>query len=232
VSNGTLGTAGAVVTIGTNGYTFKATLATENDVLRGTSGADDLDHLESAINNGGTSALHLCSAAHPTVSASHTVTGTAGTMILTALLKGTAGNGIALLSTDVNLVMSGTYMTGGVDNSGFPTYFLNEPGNTITFIRAPSSITTASLVVSRIPLVPFTLQTSPEIEEKYHEGLMDWAAHLAYMKNDSDTLNLNLAKLYENKFDQQFGKLPDAYSDRMRKTISQKGRMRPRTFGE
>ena len=231
VSNGTNATAGAVVTIGTNGYTFGTALVTENDVLLGTSGADSLDHLKSAINLGGTSGLHLCSASHPKVSATFTVSGTAGTMQLEALLMGIAGNDIALLSTDINLVMSGVFMTGGMDGSGVPTYFLNEPGNTITFIPAPSYIDTASLVVCRIPLSPFTLQTSPEIDEKYHEGLMDWAAHLAFMKPDSDTIDLNLAKVYEDRFNRSFGTLHDAYSERMIKVLSQQQRMRPRVFG-
>jgi hypothetical protein len=231
ISNGTLGTANAVITVGTNGYTLAAALANENDVLRGTSGADSLDHLKSAINNGGTSSLHKCSAKNPLVTAAFAVQGTAGTMTLTARLKGIAGNDIALLSTDVNLTMSGSYMTGGVNNTGYPTYFINEPTNTITFVLAPSAIDTAQLVVSRIPLLPFTLQTSPEIEEKYHEGLMDWAAHLAFRKPDSDTLNLNLSKLYEDQFTAQFGSLPDAYTEKMRKTISMADRMRPREFG-
>jgi hypothetical protein len=133
---------------------------------------------------------------------------------------------------------SGTYSTAGSAGTvgasgtgGVPYTFLNEPGNTVTFILAPSTADIAALVVSRIPLTPFTLQTSPEIEEKYHEGLMDWAAHLAYMKNDSDTINLNLAKVYEDKFVRTFGQLPDAYSDRMRKVLSQKQRMRAREFG-
>jgi hypothetical protein len=124
---------------------------------------------------------------------------------------------------------SGTVGTAG--SSGNPSYFLNEPGNTITFILAPSKNDTASLVVSRIPLMSFTLLNSPEVDEKYHEGLTDWAAHLAFMKPDSDTMNLNLAKFYEDRFIEQFGKLPDAYSDRMRKTLTQKTRMRPREFG-
>jgi hypothetical protein len=124
---------------------------------------------------------------------------------------------------------SGTFGTAG--SGGVPTYFLNEPGNTITFVLAPAYIDTASLVVSRIPLTPFTLRTSPEIDEKYHEGLMDWAAHLAFMKPDAETINLNLAKVYEDRFTRQFGILPDAYSDRMRKVLSQRQRMRPREFG-
>ena len=124
---------------------------------------------------------------------------------------------------------NGTVGTAG--SGGYPTYFVNEPTNTITFVLAPSISDTAYLVVSRIPLIPFTLQTSPEIEEKYHEGLCDWAAHLAFKKPDSDTLNLNLSRLYEDEFTRQFGPLPDAYSEKMRKTISMMERMRPREFG-
>ena len=124
---------------------------------------------------------------------------------------------------------SGTVGTAG--SGGVPSYFINEPTNTLTFVLAPSVSDTAFLVVSRIPLTPFTLHSSPEIDEKYHEGLMDWAAHLAYMKNDSDCLNLNLAKVYEDRFTRQFGPLPDAPSERLRKTLSQQQRMRPREFG-
>ena len=141
---------------------------------------------------------------------------------------GTAGT----LGTSGTMSTAGSAGTVGASGTGgVPSFWINEPGSTITFVLAPSTNDIAALVVSRIPLTPFTLQTSPEIEEKYHEGLMDWAAHLAYMKNDSDTINLNLAKVYEDKFSRQFGFLPDAYSDRMRKVLSQKGRMRAREFG-
>jgi hypothetical protein len=234
ISNGTNVTAGQTVTLGTHGYTFVATLAAENNIFIGTSGRDTLSHLKSAINLGGTAATsYQCSGSHPSVSATMTaLLGTSGTLALEALLNGIAGNDIALATDAVNLTVSGDFMTGGINNSGTPTYFLNEPGNTITFVLAPAYIDTASLVVSRIPLTPFTLRTSPEIDEKYHEGLMDWAAHLAFMKPDAETINLNLAKVYEDRFNRQFGILPDAYSDRMRKVLSQKQRMRPRVWGE
>jgi hypothetical protein len=124
---------------------------------------------------------------------------------------------------------NGTVGTAG--SGGVPYGFLNEPPNTITFILAPSTSDVANLVVSRIPLSPFTLQTSPEIDEQYHVGLCDWAAHLAYMKPDSETLNLNLSKMYEDKFIQQFGPLPTATAQRMRKQFNQKQRMRPMVFG-
>jgi hypothetical protein len=142
--------------------------------------------------------------------------------------SGTIGaSGTASTSTVVGT--AGTTVT--LTPSGWPSYFMNEPPNTITFVLAPSCADTAMLVVSRIPLMAFTLQTSPEIEEKYHEGLCNWAAHLAFMKPDSETLNLNLAKFYETQFSSQFGPLPTALAERWRKTLSTKQRMRPREWG-
>lgn len=132
-------------------------------------------------------------------------------------------------------LMSGWWGTNGTvgtaGSGGVPTFFINEPPNTVTFVQGPSAATTAYLVVSRIPLISFTATTQPEIEEKYHEGLMNWAAHLAYMKPNDKTLNLNLAAVYEKRFTQQFGPLPDAYTERMRKTLATRQRFRPREFG-
>jgi hypothetical protein len=131
--------------------------------------------------------------------------------------------------------MSGWWSTAGTvgtaGSGGNPTYVINEPNNVLTFVQAPSVGDTAYLVVSRIPLISFTLRTSPEIEEKHHDGLMDWAAHLAFLKPDSDTTNPKLAQFYDDRFTARFGPLPDAYSEKMRKTLSQKERMRPREFG-
>ncbi len=131
---------------------------------------------------------------------------------------GTGGGGTA-----------GTVGTAG--SGGYPYFYMNTPGNVITFVLAPSKTDTALLVVSRIPLMPFTLNTSPEIDEQYHEGLMDWAAQLAFKKPDSDTINLNLSKIYEDAFTAQFGQLPNAYTEKMTKMISQQQRMRSRNFG-
>ncbi len=132
-------------------------------------------------------------------------------------------------------VVSGWMGTAGsigtAGSGGYPWCFLNEPGNTITFIQAPSVSDVANLVVSRLPLIPFTLKTSPEIEDRYHEDMCEWAAHLAFSKPDADTLNPVLADRHEKKFTATFGPLPDAYSERMRKTLCMQERMRPRPFG-
>jgi hypothetical protein len=124
---------------------------------------------------------------------------------------------------------SGTVGTAG--SGGYPDYFINEPGNTITLYPAPSKIDTAYLIVSRIPLTPFTLTTSPEIDERHHMGLCDWAAHLAFMKPGENTINLNLAKVYEDSFTRNFGLLPDSNAERIRRTLAMNQRMRPRVFG-
>jgi len=124
---------------------------------------------------------------------------------------------------------SGT--VGTASSGGTPLAFMNEPTNTITFLLAPVEACTAYLIVSRLPLFPFLLATSPEVEEKYHEGLMNWAAHLAYMKNDSDTFNPQKAKYYEDQFTAQFGALPDAKSERLVKSMMMNTRMRPVRFG-
>jgi hypothetical protein len=124
---------------------------------------------------------------------------------------------------------SGTIGTAG--SGGYPTYFLNEPNNMVTIVLAPSASDTAFLTVSRLPLISFTLQTSPEIDEQHHDGLLDWAAHLCFAKPDSETRNDNLAKYYSDKFTERFGPLSNAYGEKMKKTLSQMQRMRPREFG-
>jgi len=137
--------------------------------------------------------------------------------------------------SELDDMLDGWQGTGGIvgtaGSGGYPIYYMNEPGNTVTFVRAPSATDIADLVVSRLPLTKILFGTAPEIDEQYHIGLCDWAAHLAYMKSDTETLNLNLAKTYEQKFTSQFGPLPDAPAQRWRKMLSTKQRMRPREWG-
>lgn len=47
------------------------------------------------------------------------------------------------------------------------------------------------------------------LRPRLHEKLIDWALHVAYSKQDSDTFNANLADVYEAKFEQVFGPRPD-----------------------
>lgn len=126
---------------------------------------------------------------------------------------------------------AGTAGTAGGDPPVYPEYFVPELGNELVLVQTPTINDTASLIVARLPLKQFTISTSPEIAEKHHDGLLEWATHLAYLKNDSDTLNLNLATLFEKRFTDRFGPLPDAYSEKMRRELPRRQRMRPREFG-
>lgn len=126
---------------------------------------------------------------------------------------------------------SGTFGTAGGDPAIAPEWFIHEAGKELILVRTPTINDVANLVVNRLPLVDFTLSTSPEIELHHHDGLFLWAAHLCYLKNDSDTQDLNLAQLYDNAFTQRFGPMPDAYMEKMRKQLPRQQRMRPRTFG-
>ena len=50
----------------------------------------------------------------------------------------------------------------------------------------------------------------PEIHERFHERLMDWVLHRAYLKQDADTFDPGKAAQSLALFVQAFGERPDA----------------------
>lgn len=129
-----------------------------------------------------------------------------------------------------------TYFKGWVSATGLPVAFMTEAnrnGVEITFDKAPLSAVAASLVVARLPLSALVDASSsiPEIPEMYHRDLLDWAKHVAYLKNDSDTLNMTLAQYYEEKFTAKFGPLPSASDERKRRMMPPRPRAFDREFG-
>jgi hypothetical protein len=115
--------------------------------------------------------------------------------------------------------------------TGTPEAFISEAGNELQIIPIPTFATTAKLIVYRLPLVDFTDATSPEIHSQYHFAMVDWALHLAYIKNDSDTLNGELSKYHAGKFELSFGGPVNFRDLAMRKSIARLGQMRARVFG-
>ena len=121
--------------------------------------------------------------------------------------------------------------------------YICEDNNEIAFVPASIEAGTAFLQVSRLPLNELSLHSSqtgtagygityPEIPGRYHEKMLYWAAHLAFLKNDSETFNLEKANLYEAQFDRHFGKAISARTERfMRSNNLDSARMRPRLFG-
>ena len=103
---------------------------------------------------------------------------------------------------------------------------------------------TAFLQVSRYPLNQLSLSstagtgiaglgiTYPEVEGRYQVKMLHWAAHLAFLKNDSETFNLAKAEKYEASFDRKFGRPMTAKAQRFRRSNDMNSpRMRPRQFG-
>lgn len=118
-------------------------------------------------------------------------------------------------------------------SSGAPEAFISEANNEIQLIPGVSSVNgTARLVVNRYPLVEFTLLTSPEIETKYHMKMLSWAKKLAYLKNDSDTFNLQLSEQNDKEFERDFGPPVNIKDLLMRKKLIRQGRMTPTIFGQ
>ena len=67
------------------------------------------------------------------------------------------------------------------------------------------------LTVFRLPLAPLVSDGDiPEIPPMHHYDLLDWVCHLAYLKTDADTLNVEKAVGYQVEFMNSFGTKPSA----------------------
>lgn len=88
--------------------------------------------------------------------------------------------------------------------SGTPQYYvLDVTTGYIVLTPKPDAVGTYSLTVSRLPLTELdasALTASPDIPELYHRSLLPWAKHMAYSKPDSQTLDLQKAKIEYDKF--------------------------------
>jgi hypothetical protein len=89
--------------------------------------------------------------------------------------------------------------------SGIARSYAMTPTNNIIIYPIPSAVSVLNMTVSRFPNTPMTLTGSPEIDSRYHEGLILWMCHRAYLKNDSETLNTDKASDYKKAFERYFG---------------------------
>lgn len=147
----------------------------------------------------------------------------------TSVASGTAGYGIPL--SQLTRDMLDKDMSDWENWAGTPEGFITEATNEIRFVPVPDLTITAQMIVKRLPLADFTLSTSPEIDEALIPDMLLWAMHLAYLKNDTDTINLQLAEYYENKFTAAFGPRPTFRDLLTRRETVRGGSIRYRTFG-
>jgi hypothetical protein len=84
----------------------------------------------------------------------------------------------------------------------------------ILFYNAFEAADTVKLQIVRLPLVPMIgPDDSPEIDESYHMGLINWMLFRAFTKPDPDTKDKVKAKDYLDLFEQQFGKRSSAIDE-------------------
>lgn len=101
---------------------------------------------------------------------------------------------------------------------GTPRLFIFEQASgiqpaRIRLVRTPTQADTLALTVYRGALKPLSADidtAKPEIPERFHERLMDWILHRAYLKQDADTFDPSKAAESLGLFVQAFGERPDA----------------------
>jgi hypothetical protein len=96
------------------------------------------------------------------------------------------------------------------DDTGMPEYYFldNEQLGVTSLVLypVPDADLTLNLTVFRLPLAAMAQdEDTNEIPERHQSDLLHWACHLAYLKQDADTLNSSKADYYEQKFTQAFG---------------------------
>jgi hypothetical protein len=90
-------------------------------------------------------------------------------------------------------------------------------GLVATLCGVPVEDETMSLVVFRTPLESMnTDDDEPEIPAQYHLGLLEWMAHLAYKKRDTETYDEARSLTHGAEFTRIFGEREDANVRRKR----------------
>ena len=115
---------------------------------------------------------------------------------------------------------------------GDPVYFLEKKGR-ITLVPQPVTNDTMQLSIVRLPLASMTIagDESPEIPEEFHMDLIDYMAHLAYLKQDSETRDIEKSNMYEEQVTQKFGPKLSAITESNRRRKPRNKSLRPKEFG-
>lgn len=109
--------------------------------------------------------------------------------------------------------------------SGQPRVYVFEQASgvqppRVRMVPTPTATDTIALTVYRGALKPLSADIDtgkPEIPERFHERLMDWVLHRAYLKQDADAFDPSKAAVSLALFVQAFGERPDANVQRKRR---------------
>jgi len=104
--------------------------------------------------------------------------------------------------------------TGWDEETGTPLAYIPDL-DTNLFRPFPSPIAagTINMTVVRLPLADMGTGGEPEINSRYHSGLVHWMLHRAYAKQDSETLDKKKSAEYLDLFEQEFGKKSSALDE-------------------
>ena len=102
--------------------------------------------------------------------------------------------------------------------AGTPRRFIFEQSSGVTttsicLVPTPANSGSIALTVYRGALKPLRADVDfakPELPERFHERLLDWVLHRAYLKQDADTFDPNKAAQSLALFAQAFGERVDA----------------------
>lgn len=94
------------------------------------------------------------------------------------------------------------------DATDCPRYFaLERSSRKLRLVGVPTVAGVVSLDVIRLPLA--VIETGePEIPQQYLADCLDWMCHLAYLKNDADTTNPQVAQMFAVEFERKVGPRP------------------------
>lgn len=114
---------------------------------------------------------------------------------------------------------------GWESRNGQPRAFVFEQASgvqpaKVRLVPTPTAAGSIALTVFRGALKSLSAdidQAKPELPERFHERLMDWVLHRAYLKQDADTFDRNKAAESYALFVQAFGERPDANVQRKRR---------------
>jgi hypothetical protein len=196
-------------------------------------------HDKTTVNDGSTSVLPLCSLSVKLGVSSYTLSKKIIKIDSIQLALST----VPLIQT--TRVEMENWITNWGALTGTPEYFIFEEtvgsagtsgayGWTLRLIPIPVVDDTATIQCWRFPLVDMNLTSktsAPEIDSTYHYDMLEWAAHLAFRKPDSDTINLPLSGMYAQSFTAKFGPLPSVKQEVRRRSIPTNMSIRPRAFG-
>lgn len=90
------------------------------------------------------------------------------------------------------------------DDEGTPSHYIRED-LTLTLYPIPIVNDTMTVTLFRYPDRMYSFSESPEIPERYHQGLLYWCAYKAYLSPDVEQNDLAKSQTYLAMFDQYFG---------------------------